>query len=300
MRNRFTEKEISLLKDKYLVHGGNIRYLLKRHDIKTIYNKARELGIKKQHMVRWTKEEIKILMNEYPQKSGDIPKLLEKHNRYSITKKAQYLKVTFKGREHNKCVTITPDIQSIIDGLLLGDGWIGTRNDKTAYLVIHQTESHKKWLEELKKIFEKNGILCSEITLKRTSMNKHIMGKKEAMCKPMFGFNTNFYVPLISYRRRWYPNEKKMIPSDVDLSPLALSQWYMGDGCLHVGRIQLATMGFKKEEVELLSKKINKLYNWHSKVYVNLELNKKKEVSEFLKLTEPYKIHCFNYKWRQL
>lgn len=294
--NTFTNEEIKILIENY--NNGIPVKLLERHSKKTIYNKAIKLGLKKQNQINWNNEEIRILKEKYPKYCGDIPELLRRHNRYAITKKAQKLGITYKSRKHNKMFKINDEINGLIEGLLLGDAWVGSRNNNTAYLQIFQTKRNKEWLFTLKKIFEDNNINCSDIKLRRRAMNK-IINKKRVFCNEMYGFNTSFYKTFFEYAIKWYPKGKKIVPNTVDLSPISLAQWYMGDGTLCKRQLQFATNGFDEHSCEILSNKLNDIYGWHPKLYTCLTLLRKNEISEFLELTRPYKVNCFNYKWKK-
>lgn len=104
-----------------------------------------------------------------------------------------------------------------------------------------------------------------------------------------------------------------LVPEDVRLTPLSLSQLYMGDGLLQLSkghpRIVLCTLGFTKEENEFLAERIRELYDFHfglkrfkrrDRVYYGLRLSRKREVLDFLELTRPWMIPSFSYKWRAL
>jgi hypothetical protein len=64
---------------------------------------------------------------------------------------------------------------------------------------------------------------------------------------------------LSEQRKRWYPEGKKIVPNDINLTPACLLWWYLGDGCLAkkknrplYRRIVLCTDSFTDDDVALL------------------------------------------------
>lgn len=58
---------------------------------------------------------------------------------------------------------------------------------------------------------------------------------------------------------RWYLTGKKMVPRDLQLTPMAVYWWYVGDGSFDPARerITLATNGFERKNVTWLAGKLH-------------------------------------------
>lgn len=55
-------------------------------------------------------------------------------------------------------------------------------------------------------------------------------------------------VPLFDIYSLWYPNNKKIVPQNLVLTPNILLHWYLGDGSLSFGSFYISTQSFTKEE----------------------------------------------------
>ena len=69
-----------------------------------------------------------------------------------------------------------------------------------------------------------------------------------------------------SFYVAWYPQGKKIVPADLELSPLSLAVWFADDGYvrdIENGRLQikLSTHGFDLQSVELLTSLLASRYN---------------------------------------
>jgi hypothetical protein len=82
-------------------------------------------------------------------------------------------------------------------------------------------------------------------------------------------FRTRVSEVFTFYKKKWYPNGTKIVPSDLKLTPLICAIWFCDDGSVirkteNSLQLQLATDGFSKEEVDflagLLRKELNELF----------------------------------------
>jgi hypothetical protein len=100
----------------------------------------------------------------------------------------------------------------------------------------------------------------------------------------------------------WYPQRKKIVPNDIDLSPTTCLYWYLGDGGLHYGKLKfkglrINTQGFDKEGIVLLSNKLIELgfKNYvESKGVIGLSPI---SARNFLSYIGESPIFCYKYKW---
>ena len=121
----------------------------------------------------------------------------------------------------------------------------------------------------------------------------------------IFSYSSLSYVELRPIRERWYPKGKKIIPKDLELTPLTCRQWYIGDGSLKhrkIGgqgrpRIVLATHCFVIPDVENLIGKLIylgfKTTRWLSnEMYISTYSTK-----EFLNYIGKCPVKCYQYKF---
>ena len=113
-------------------------------------------------------------------------------------------------------------------------------------------------------------------------------------------FFTNQYV-------RWYPNGKKIVPSNIEIDEDMLLWWYIGDGCLirkksrpNWRRVNLATNSFDPEEVSSLICKLKEFFSEDDNIY--MEQNKimisKKALCCFSSLFEKScPVNSYSYKF---
>jgi len=147
----------------------------------------------------------------------------------------------------------------IINGCLLSDANVDNRR-------FQLTNVQKEWLlyikKDLDKIFKRNIKIYS--AKKRNKIpfieGKRIIGKKQIyylQCCCTFIFSI--------LRKKWYVDGKKIIPNDLELTPLICYYWYLGDGSLLCNNkkpykfsISLHTQGFYFEDVCKLKNELEK------------------------------------------
>lgn len=145
----------------------------------------------------------------------------------------------------------------ILEGLLLGDGSITRRHNKSPRYS-HGT-SKKETLITILNLVKFTGNMY---TYKYTYKNGEI--------SEINVLTTHGYPQLKVYAKRWYPNGIKIVPRDLILTPTVCYWWYIGDGCLsqkiqygkkctHV--LTLSTNGFSDDDrnilIDLMVKHIN-------------------------------------------
>ena len=154
--------------------------------------------------------------------------------------------------------------KEFIYGELLGDGHLDNNPHSSS---INYSTKHKKYLVWLSKQLDNFGIIQSGKINKRT--NGVFKGNS-------FRYRSKYYVELKNIRKYFYPYNIKIVPEDLQLTPLMVKQWYIGDGSLikiwnkkykkYYYSLFLHTNGFTKEESETLSNKLNVMINIKSKV----------------------------------
>jgi hypothetical protein len=199
---------------------------------------------------------------------------------------------------YNKKMNISLDKEEkqIIIGNILGDGCVEFNGFRGSRLQIKQTERHKDYVFWLHNRLIK---LCKS-------------GPKKRKDTKQWYFSTRYLDELTVLYKLFYPKGKKIIPnniSDILISPLSLSVWYMDDGCLdyqpkdHYAFI-LNTDGFSFKDVSLLRNALSKNFfiettiqtsSCRGKNYPRLYIGAKGR-DKFLKLIEFNILNCFSHK----
>lgn len=193
--------------------------------------------------------------------------------------------------------TVTEEMVELVDGLLLGDGTIG----KDGRMSLGQTISHLDWVTQVHGHFQRLGLLA---TLNRpTKGGVADFGGKVYHRSPSVTVRTRGYDFLREQRLRWYPNGVKRVPQDVRLTPLAISQWYFGDGTVGGGgyRVTFCTDGFITEDVEFLRQKLRDKFGWSPLIPTKACRNRitlccREDRKTLLDMVTPYTPVCFKYK----
>lgn len=199
---------------------------------------------------------------------------------------------------------MTQEIRNYFDGLLLGDGCYSFRKTSTRYS-FGQIIDHQDWVNHQIIFFNTNNIENNSCIIPG---GKKIILEKECNTKDKIHLSTLGYTTFNEEYKRWYPENKKIIPKDINItSPILLANWHMGDGCVvkrnNGNRIKLclSTNGFSFDDVNwIISELYNKLY---IKSYIHISVNKQPEILmnhnnalSFIKIIKNYVVPSFNYK----
>jgi hypothetical protein len=149
----------------------------------------------------------------------------------------------------------------ILTGLMLGDGclFVGTN---TASLSVDRSAADIEYLKHNFECFEeycKSGIKVYNRTQK---INGNV--KQYSFAK----FSTRRIEEFYDIYHKWYKNRTKIIPSDLELTPLIIAIWFCDDGNIKLrGKnkdkiyLRFCTDGFTVEENNRLAKLLSNRYN---------------------------------------
>jgi len=116
--------------------------------------------------------------------------------------------------------------------------------------------------------------------------------------------------------KKWYPKSndyKKVIPEDVDISPVSLLNWFMDDGTSYQRRknsktkqivIVLCSECFTKKNQQMIVDKINKEYGLGFKVVAYSHGTRwrirlpQSQTSLFYEIIGPCPVPSMEYKWK--
>ncbi len=201
---------------------------------------------------------------------------------------------------NRKPLSLTQDAKDFIDGELLGDMHVAYTSKYTAR--IGYTSKYKEYLIWLSKYLKQFGIEQSG------KIRKTIQPIETSFGGTIFSYISKSYDELLEFRNRWYINNKKIVPQEIELAPLVCRQWYIGDGNLLKNKklivngysICLATCGFEEYEIFMLIRKLQELgikasFIKTKRIYITTS-----SVLDFLNYIGPCPIDCYAYKWRAI
>lgn len=200
--------------------------------------------------------------------------------------------------------TMTDDLRALLDGLLLGDGHYSKLipGGLSCCYQMAQREDRLEWLESVKKKFDGAGIV-SKIDWRPSKKSLIKATGKIVSGRPSHQLRAACYWSLKTERLRWYPEGKKIIPKDIDLSnPIVLAHWYMGDGGIGSKKdsIAIATCCFSEEDLvwardQMIEKLKIVVSIGYMGRYPNLMMHAR-HAERFLSIIRPHVVSCFNYK----
>ncbi len=141
-------------------------------------------------------------------------------------------------RRKNLVLAVTSHQEEILIGSLLGDAYITARGQ----IQFEQSGNQAEYL------YWKHKELSS-ISYKNISIVKRF-DKRFSKTYTSYRFWTRQY--FLSWRERFYANDKKIIPKDILLTPLVLAVWYMDDGCFSDHKCIISTDGFSQKDIAFL------------------------------------------------
>ncbi len=181
--------------------------------------------------------------------------------------------------------SLTEVQKEILVGVLLGDG---TMRKKThALLEINHSIKQKALVDWLYKIFHQYVLTPPKSRVGRGS-------------RIAYRFTTRSLPIFTQYYDRFYQGNKKIIPSDIQLTPMTLAVWYMDDGSRCEKDIYLNTQQFNKQEQIFLSLILKEQFE----IFTTLNRDKKyfrlrvlnQSVPKFMSIIQQHILHEFKYK----
>jgi len=195
-----------------------------------------------------------------------------------------------------KHFNITNKCTEYFDGMLLGDGCIPKPRVKTRFTTRYaQTfgKQYEEWATIIKNDLLTFGIESTSTSTKQFSKqyNKFYYG---------FSLQTKTYVEFYDFYTRWYPNGIKIVPKDIELTPIVLKNWFLGDGSQAKSgkgiKIKISSEGFDINSVELLKEKLFILgFDFKITKDRDLYLYKQEQVHTFFNMIGEFPL-CFEYK----
>jgi len=160
-------------------------------------------------------------------------------------------------------VDLTQIQKEVLIGSLLGDGHLSL-DSKYPRLKIDRQALDKPYLDWEYNIF-KNLCLSSVKEFDRYD-------KRYNKYYGQVSFRTRAVPAFLDFYNKWYPNNKRTVPFDLELSPLILAVWFADDGSIRNESrnnlsIKFSTDSFGEEKTNFLAKKLESRYNSIFHVY---------------------------------
>ncbi len=245
---------------------------------------------------KWTSDDCENLCDNYSYYLKNKDEAVNDFSRTwrSIEAKAQEIGIAvFKTK---CCSFILSQLRSYIDGLMLSDGNIVVRNNSAGYY--RQNCHYKEWLVD---ISNKLSLYDIEVLVDNKPTLKSSVYKGRVIKGSVYNLRTHNYSEFVDMWKRWYSNNFKIIPRDIDLTPECVSNWYLGDGCTSRGSglLSLSTKGFIEEDVDFICDKLNNILDisFHidkSNCVMTYKLRNRKI---FLNYIKDYIPSCYSYKF---
>jgi len=199
---------------------------------------------------------------------------------------------------------LTKDVKEYIDGLLLGDGHIYQKSKWSARYDQSLSIRFKEWADKIQQDLLRFGIESSTLIYETPVTIIKKTGQVLGPSKMIMLF-TRFYEEFVVFKERWYKDGFKSVPRDLELTPLVLANWYMGDGDYdrHTKRVTLNVNSFSLDDVNFLIRKLREM-GFKAKNHPKTNQDNQPRIRltpessrRFLEITEPFKVSCFDYKW---
>ena len=181
--------------------------------------------------------------------------------------------------------SLTEEQKQIIVGCLLGDGAMRIKTNA---------------LLEINHSLEQKGLVDWIYANLKEFVGTAPKARKGNGRRVAYRFTTRSLPPFTNLYKQFFLNGKKIIPTNIILTPLVLAVWFMDDGNRSRTSIYLNTQQFSLEEQELLQKLLSEQWQiettlnkdkhyWRIRIRVN-------SVKRFVELIKPYLLPEFYYK----
>lgn len=191
----------------------------------------------------------------------------------------------------NEEISLTEKQIEVIQGCLLGDGGIFTKGNSSYFAYSSSQQEHVQYVWEQLKEYTTlrycKGPVKSEVYDKRTG-------------KTYFNFAIRTKSNIVFNRiwKNWYPNNKKHVPKNLQITNTVALFWYLGDGSLDKkdSYIKFCTDSFDNESLEYLQTQLKRWSVWinhkNRRIYM-----KRIFVRSFLEYIGNCPVTCYSHKW---
>jgi hypothetical protein len=191
-------------------------------------------------------------------------------------------------------VPLPPEMIQRVEGELLGDGSLKSQKHQSFFSFRTSDLNYASWLADF---FVSNGM-----PLIGQGVNTEQLVSFGAL-RVAHSFRTVSTVQLQVLRQKWYHQGRKCVPGDLELSPLHVLHWWIGDGSVR-GECAglLCTDAFTLDEQRSLVDKLSKTANIRSHIvpwgsYHRIYIHSA-SMLDFLTYIGPAPFPSIAYKWQ--
>ncbi len=151
------------------------------------------------------------------------------------------------GRPQDPPIFLSQDALDVIEGELLGDGSLDASPTVNACFA-HSTAN---WFysDFLRRSLCACGVPLRDEEFLPARNNSRPQKRVRSPSNVTFG----------KLRKIWYPQETKIIPTNLTLNKIRCLHWYLGDGYIEQNTVKFSTCGFTEGEVERLAQLLTEL-----------------------------------------
>jgi len=187
-------------------------------------------------------------------------------------------------RRKNLRLVVSNRQKEIIIGSLLGDAHITARGQ----IQFEQSTNQREYL-----LWKKDEL--ETISYRNVSFVKRLDKRNRKETSSYRFWTRQFFQDL---RKIFYFNNKKIVPKDIQLTPLTIAVWYMDDGCFSDNKYIISTDGFRLNDILFLQRLLLDTFNIKSSLKNGSKiLISRISMKKFSLLIDPYIIHSMRYKF---
>ena len=195
-----------------------------------------------------------------------------------------------------KLVSLPYDIDSIVVGILLSDGWLEKEKENVTANTRFRFKQAFSRADYVIHLFLVLAHYCS-------SLPSLVIGKINGTITTGLQISTRRYPCFNELYNLFYNNNIKVIPYNIYdlLTPIALAHWIMGDGAKLNKGLVLCTDSFSISDVIRLSNVLRIKYGLETSI-IGLKSNKPRiyilaeSMPNLIKIVKPYILKSFGYK----
>ena len=150
-------------------------------------------------------------------------------------------------RDYKALLTMTDRQEQILTGMLLGDAHLERqRGARAARLKIEHSVEQSAYVDWKFAEWREWVRTPPKVRQKRNRLGTHSLN---------LGFSTLSHLSLEEFRKRFYVDRRKVVPEDLELTPVGMAVWFMDDGSRKSSQcrgLYLNTQSFTASEVQLL------------------------------------------------
>lgn len=157
-------------------------------------------------------------------------------------------------REFFKERNLSDEFMENFNGFMLGDGYLSNRNKSKHSAQFIMRNKYPSYIYYVSELLAKEDV---DHMIKINDVKGNFPGSTYAST-----VYTKFYTTFTDLEERWYETRDdgthfKIVPNDIQLTPISLLQWYIGDGYLVnlkgvPQRVQFCTDRYTDEEIIFL------------------------------------------------